>query len=400
MIVKKYIASTEKEAILLAQAELGSNAVVLNVKNIKTRGFFGLFSKKKVEIMAALEEKDFASNLNEKKPEFKPVQNTTLDIKVDDKVKSYDTYQKPNAIEEKLDSLHTLLKEQMTAPEKTFAKVEKQELNEEKKNPNFKYLKLMYNKLIDNEVDEKYANMIIDEIEESMKSEASLDGIISAVYQKIILKLDEPRPIEYGQKPKIILFMGPTGVGKTTTIAKLASKAKLNEGRKVGFITADTYRIAAVEQLNTYADILGVNVCVVYTKDEIENAIKELNNCDTIFLDTAGRSHKDSKQKEDLRDIIDAIDTNKFDLEKYLCLSATTKYKDLINIVEAYKDIEDFKVLFTKLDETVCLGNIYNVKLYTGAFLSYTTSGQNVPDDIEVVNVQKLAKQLLGGNEG
>ena len=118
-----------------------------------------------------------------------------------------------------------------------------------------------------------------------------------------------------------------------------------------------------------------------------------------IFIDTAGRSHKDEKQKNELFELINSVDENKYDVEKYLVLSVTTKYKDLLNIVDAFKEVTDYRILFTKLDETVTLGNILNIKLYTGASLSYTTYGQNVPDDIEVTNVQKLAKQLLGGNE-
>ena len=202
-----------------------------------------------------------------------------------------------------------------------------------------------------------------------------------------------------GDKTKIAFFIGPTGVGKTTTIAKLASKYKINEGKKIAFITSDTYRIAAVEQLNTYASILDIPVKVIYSPGEITEALNEFKKFDMIFIDTAGRSHKDEKQKNELFELINCVDEDKYDVEKYLVLSVTTKYKDLLNIVDAFKEVTDYRILFTKLDETVTLGNILNIKLYTGASLSYTTYGQNVPDDIEVTNVQKLAKQLLGGNE-
>lgn len=164
-------------------------------------------------------------------------------------------------------------------------------------------------------------------------------------------------------------------------------------------VTADTYRIAAVEQLNTYAGILDVPVNVAYSPSEICGCLNEFSGYDVIFVDTAGRSHKNEEQKDELIELINNVKNGGYDadIETFLVLSVTTKYKDLINIADTYKEIEDYRLLFTKLDETVTLGNIINLKCYTGAPLSYTTSGQNVPDDIETIDVQKLAKNLLGG---
>ena len=133
----------------------------------------------------------------------------------------------------------------------------------QRENANYKSLQLIYKKLIDNEVDSRYADEIIGEIENSLKKESNIDSILSAVYQKIILKLGKPRAITLSDKAKVVFFIGPTGVGKTTTIAKIASSFKLEHEAKVAFITADTYRIAAVEQLNTYASIIDCPVSVV-----------------------------------------------------------------------------------------------------------------------------------------
>ena len=397
MIVKKYQAPTETQAILLAKEELGNSAVVLNSKTIKQRGIMRLFKKDVVEITAALEEKEFVQAVNEKKPTFQSKIDVLADDEADKKAKNVTVSSGNNAIEAKLESLHSLLKEQMQMTSGNSEEVKAE--GEVSENANIKFLKLIYNKMIDNEVDEKYVNLIIEEIENSIKKETTLDNILSAVYQKIILKLDEAKTITVGDKTKIAFFIGPTGVGKTTTIAKLASKYKINEGKKIAFITSDTYRIAAVEQLNTYASILDIPVKVIYSPGEITEALNEFKKFDMIFIDTAGRSHKDEKQKNELFELINSVDEDKYDVEKYLVLSVTTKYKDLLNIVDAFKEVTDYRILFTKLDETVTLGNILNIKLYTGASLSYTTYGQNVPDDIEVTNVQKLAKQLLGGNE-
>ena len=254
--------------------------------------------------------------------------------------------------------------------------------------------------MVDNEVDSKYADEIIADIESSLKKESNIDSILAAVYQKIILKLGEPKTISLGEKPKVIFFIGPTGVGKTTTIAKIASHFKLEKETKVAFITSDTYRIAAVEQLNTYASIIDCPVNVAYSPDEMDECLNEFKNYELILVDTAGRSHKSEEQMEELEKLISEVEAraDEFDFEIYLTLSVTTKYKDLKNIADKYKHIDNWSLIFTKLDETCCLGNMLNMKLYTDAPLSYTTSGQNVPNDIEVINEQGLAKLLLGGN--
>jgi flagellar biosynthesis protein FlhF len=248
-------------------------------------------------------------------------------------------------------------------------------------------------------MDEKYVNGIINDIETSIKKEANLDSILASVYQKIILKLGEPESIKVGNKKKVVFFVGPTGVGKTTTIAKLASEYKINQNKKVALITADVYRIAAVEQLNTYASILDVPVNVIYSPSEIVDNVKDLSAYDVIMVDTAGRSHKNVEQRNELFEIVNNVKNAELDIDidVFLVLSVTTKYRDLMNIANAYKELEGYKLLFTKLDETGTIGNIMNMRCYTGAPLSYITSGQNVPDDIELADVQKLAKMLLGG---
>jgi flagellar biosynthesis protein FlhF len=168
---------------------------------------------------------------------------------------------------------------------------------------------------------------------------------------------------------------------------------------KIALITADTYRIAAVEQLNTYAGILDVPVSVIFTPEELVEALNKYSDYDLILIDTAGRSHRNTEQVGELEQLLEVTEKAQLDLniEKYLVMSATTKYKDLLNITDAYKDIKDFRLLFTKLDETNAYGNILNIRIHTGAPLSYITSGQAVPEDISVVDVQDLAKRLIIG---
>ena len=247
-----------------------------------------------------------------------------------------------------------------------------------------------------NDVDEKYANQIISEIEGTLKKDASMDNILSSIYQKIVLKLGQPVTIDIqGPTPKYVFFIGPTGVGKTTTIAKIASKFKVEKKARIAFLTSDTYRIAAVEQLRTYANILGVPFNVIYSTEEIEQSWKEFADYDIIFVDTAGRSHKNKSQRDDIESLIRAIPGRK---RSTMVLSATTKYRDLISITEAYSQITNYNLLFTKLDETNSVGNLFNIRMLTNAPLSYATFGQDVPDDIDRIDPQSIAKQLLRGH--
>ena len=383
MIIKKFVANTEQEAVMMAKEEMGSNAVVLNIKTTKQRGFKRLFKKDTVEITAALEDKTTSS-----------IPVNKINIAVDDNTEKEE--KKPTAIEEKLDNLQSILESRM-------ANSEEKELDNVKteKNANFTFIQLIYNQLLENEVDEKYINQIISEIESSLKKESNLDTILASVYQKIVLKLGSPVEISLeDKKTKVAFFVGPTGVGKTTTIAKIASMFKLDKEAKVAMITSDTYRIAAVEQLRTYANILDVPLQVVYTLDELNDAIDKFKEYDLILIDTAGRSHKNKEQcMEMLHFVNDCVIPENCTKEVFIVLSASTKYKDLENIVDVYGEIGNYNLIFTKLDETSAFGNILNIKLKTGVNLSYVTSGQVVPDDISLIDAQKMAKSLLGGGE-
>jgi flagellar biosynthesis protein FlhF len=260
------------------------------------------------------------------------------------------------------------------------------------------FVQILYRTLLQNEVNERYVNQIIGEIEQFIRPGNGVDIILSNIYQKLILRFGQPKTlIATGGQPHVVFFIGPTGVGKTTTIAKIASRYKMEHGKKVAFITADTYRIAATEQLQVYANILDAPMEIVYSNEEINDAIGRLAEYDLVFVDTAGFSHKNDTQRESMKDLIASVDAL-YEKEVYLVLSATTKYKDLLDIVDIYKEIADYKLIFTKLDETATYGNLLNIKLYSGADLSYTTNGQNVPDDIEVFDTQKIVKHLLGGS--
>ncbi|MBR5799943.1 MAG: flagellar biosynthesis protein FlhF [Lachnospiraceae bacterium] len=403
MIIKKFQGKTENEAVESAKKELGNNVVIMNVRNMKRKGLFGFLKKQMVEVTVALEEESERYPVVRKEERREPAaeqkQTQPLVEAIAKEMPKEPAGKDNSAIEEKLDSLHVLLEQQLQKPEEP--KEKEQPAPEEEKKPDEmeRFVKLLYNTMLDNEVNEVYANQVIDEMEKSNKPGMPFDYALANVYQKMILKFGKPSEITLsGNGPKVVFFVGPTGVGKTTTIAKIASKFRVEAGKKVALLTADTYRIAAAEQLRTYANILEVPFRVIYSAEEVSQALKDFHDFDLIMVDTAGHSHHNETQKETMKEFIRSVD-EKVDKEVYLVLSATTKYKDLLSIVDAYKVVADYKLIFTKLDETTTLGNLLNVKLYTGADLSYVTYGQNVPDDIERFNPQKTVKQLLGGKK-
>ncbi len=407
MIIKKFQAETEAKAVLKAKEEMGSGAVVLNIKTIKPRGISRLFKQNIVEVTAALEEAAIPSV-----PKSINVavgadtgRNTAAPSRMYPMEPAANTSSNTAAIEEKLNNLQSMLESRMRS-EVRDAMEDKEEIpeleeTEKETDVNIKFIRLIYNQLIDNEVEEKYVNQIIGEIQSTLRKEATLDSILAAVYQKIILKIGEPKVIDLeGSKSKLVFLLGPTGVGKTTTIAKLASYFKLEKKKEVALITSDTYRIAAVEQLRTYAGILNVPMEVIYTMEEFSQAVEEFKGYDLVLVDTAGRSHKDVEKCDEVTHLVnDSKAAEGMEKEVYLVLSAATKYRNLIKINEAFKHIKNYNIIFTKLDETSCLGNILNMKLNTGVNLSYITSGQVVPDDISVLNPQKITRSLLGSNE-
>lgn len=386
MIIKKFQGKTEEEAVGAAKAELGPATVIMNVRTVKRKGLFSFLRAPLTEVTAALEEEQETRTKTEipvsAPPSFK-------DIIVEKKEEP-----EANSIEEKIESLQSLIEQKLVrenAPEGN------EEEEQEKPSEMVMFMRLVYNTLIENEVDEKYANELLEEIEKMNKPGVSIDFVLSNIYQKMILRFGQGKVIEPSENgPKVVFFVGPTGVGKTTTIAKIASSFCVNEKKKIALLTADTYRIAAAEQLRTYANIMDVPFRVIYSADEVEKAIVDYKDTDYILVDTAGHSHRNQEQKENIDKFIHSLD-EKAEIEVYLVISATTKYRDLLKIVDAYKEKTDYRLIFTKIDETTTLGNLYNLRLYTGKELSYVTCGQNVPDDIEHFNPQTTVKQLLSG---
>lgn len=446
MIIKKYLADTEAEAVDAAKKELGPGVVVMNVRSVKHKGIMRLFKNPMKEVTVALEEdserfssavKDIARVVSEQNAQqdqwgtddgravngqgadaartaYAMKQQTAAGAQASGGARAAEiTYGKApskeishdrkvleqavsesNVLENKLDSLQSLLEETLVkTDDKTVAVSNENEEPSEAEN----FLRLLYNTMVDNEVDEHYANQIIDTLDVKDTQETPIDYYLASVYQKMILKFGKTTRItEAKKRPKAVYFIGPTGVGKTTTIAKIASRFTVEQKKKIALLTTDTYRIVAAEQLKTYADILEVPIRVIYSIEEIEHAFSDFRDYDYILVDTAGHSHYNEEQRQAIGQFIHAAD-DKVEKEVYLVMSATTKYRDMISIADAYSEVTEYKLIFTKLDETTALGNLFNLRMRTNAEMSYVTTGQNVPEDIEPFNPQGVVKQLLGG---
>ncbi len=425
MIIKKFTGKTEEEAVEAAKKELGSGVVIMNVKSAKRKGLAGFFGAKQIEVTAALEEENEvqrgaqnSTTRGVQSSTTRAAQNSTTRTavgsgKTDNTITAQTAVDVMNEssqnIEKKLDNLQQLLlnrfqqseaeiREALTAEvQETETKAVVEEIPEEKEETSEqeRFIKLLYNTMLESEVDEKYANQIVDDFDRANKPDLPIDYILSDVYQKMILKFGKAEGITPAENtPRIVLFMGPTGVGKTTTIAKIASNFIVGEKKKVALLTADTFRIAAVEQLRTYANILEAPFRVIYTIEEVREAIREFQGYDYIFMDTAGHSHQNEEQLGNMKKLYETVQ-EAGECQTFLVLSATTKYKDLMRIVSSYKEIADYQLIFTKLDETATWGNLLNMKLFTETPIAFVTYGQNVPNDIEQFNPQKVVKQIL-----
>jgi flagellar biosynthesis protein FlhF len=191
---------------------------------------------------------------------------------------------------------------------------------------------------------------------------------------------------------RVVALVGPTGVGKTTTIAKLAANYRLREKRRVGLITVDTYRVAAVEQLRTYADIIDLPMEVVATPREMREAVARMSHLDLVLMDTAGRSPRDEVKIQELKSMLAEAKPD----DVHLVLSSTAGAKSLTAAAERFADVGTTALLLTKIDEATSLGHLVTLLRACRLPVSYLTDGQNVPDDIQTADRRRLAYALLG----
>ena len=389
MKIRRYMAKNTQEAILKVKMDLGNEALILNTRKVKQKGLFGFFAKPMVEVLAAIDEYNVTRTEGDAvKPVEKPVSTRESGVKInfDEKEeKILNLENKINNMENMLQKIYMQMKQEDKPVQSTI---------EERPQGTPKIAGIFFGNLLKNEVEADIARKIIDTAAAKLGPGAGVNDMAAQLFSIISGMLGRPDTIKPGVagKPSVIIFVGPTGVGKTTTLAKIAANYLLNQKKSIGLITADTYRIAAVEQLKTYAEILGIQVSVAYTASEIREAVIQHADKDIVLIDTAGRSHRNKSQFEELKALIAASGAD----EVYLVLSATTSTRNCREILNSYAFLTNYKLIFTKTDEAPVQGIILNVKYLTGKSLSYITTGQSVPDDIETANIEKITKNLIG----
>lgn len=262
----------------------------------------------------------------------------------------------------------------------------------------------LYAQMMDNDVPVDQADKLVGSVRDRLDAIELKDPLIvrqallRAIESTIRTRSESLLTLDHNSstaRPRVIALVGPTGVGKTTTVAKLAATYKLRHGKKVGLVTSDTYRIAAVEQLRTYAGIIGLPLKVANSPEELGQAIEDLGDCDIVVIDTAGRSQNDARRLDELADFTKAAAPD----ETHLVLSTTVGDNVLRKTAQRFKALGPDRCILTKLDEAVTTGPIAGLCDRIGLPLSFITVGQEVPDDLEPARVDRLARCVLDGPE-
>jgi flagellar biosynthesis protein FlhF len=366
MKMKKYTAETMVDAMKKIRLDFGDDAIILSSNVVKSKGFLGLFKKKAVEVVAGFDEP--AAKIDE--TVLPPISSSI----------------------EREDDTSIEFKKEMTEMKKMLRDM--QQAATHSRFPD--EVKPLLTHLEKQGLSVNFVAQLGEDLYNRMKVEKK--DFTNEEQQHIVKQFLEREMdhLPFGGisfNKRFINVLGPTGVGKTTTIAKIAARALLEKKKKIGFITTDTYRIAAFEQLRTYANLLQAPVEIAYNSKDFEKAIEKLADRDLIFIDTAGRNYKEAKFVEDLTRLIDFS----LDMESYLVLSMTSKEEDMRIIVEQFNSFPVEKFIFTKMDETGSIGPMFNLMKDYGIGTAYYTDGQEVPEDITEAESKKLIALLLKG---
>jgi flagellar biosynthesis protein FlhF len=362
MIIKRYLVNNMNEAMTRIRYELGKDAVIVSQRKIRKPGIKGFFSKKILEVTAAVD--------NAKKNE----EDVAVSIEAIKKVVEKEVLKEEHKA---LDNNEELLKEMQNMKSLMSEMINKTPEKIQRRT------KLQI-KLEESDLSEKLVKKILTRVK---ADEGNMDEL-----QKSKSAIEKMVSISKAKMEGAVVLVGPTGVGKTTTLAKLAGRLSLIDKKKVGLITIDTYRIGAIEQLKTYADIMNIPFKVVFTMKEMETAMNSMKDCDVVLIDTTGRSSKNTMQISELRAFIDKVNTENI----HLVISCTTKNKDVTSIIEGYRTLNYKNIIITKLDETSTYGSILNILDTAKKPLSFITTGQNVPDDIKMIPSSEVSSLILG----
>ena len=384
MNLKTFQGATMAEALDRVKRGLGRDAVILQTRTVRKGGLFGLGGREIVEITASTE----VNVMPRPARTLTPARNEAL-VKLFEK----DRPQPGQPGQPRPDSL--MLKDELAAIRQMVGDLVRQ--NRSAKMPELpEELFEAYMHLLESEVADELARQIIQSLRSQMSGQESADR--RRVRDALVDCISRMIPtaggvkLEPSDRARVVALVGPTGVGKTTTVAKLAANYKLRESRRVGLVTIDTYRIAAVNQLATYAQIIDVPLKVVLTPEDLKSTVAEMSTrCDVVLLDTAGRSPNDVLKLNELRGFLAAAQPD----ETHLVLSSTSNPSAIKSAIKRFAPLGVNRLILTKLDEAVSFGIILEIVRQVNASLSYVTTGQDVPDDIEVGSARRLAQWIV-----
>ncbi len=362
-------------AIDQVKREFGDDAIILNTRQIKDKEKTD--GKQMVEITAAIDRKEEQTPFSEsmKKQVARPVERQNISGT------QFAVLQKEiDFISERLDTLISHIKYENL--------------------PHIpKLLQQRTKSLIKNGVMPSIANGLVEEVLLNLKGEELMeaDRVDDKLLGKIKNRFMVTGPVRFHEgAPSVMVITGPTGCGKTTTIAKLAALYSYKYGKKVALISVDSYRIAAMEQLKAFAGIARIKFVEAYDQDELLAKMKELGDYGLIIVDTPGINPRDMKKMVWLKDTIRIAKAD----EVHLVLNLTTRFEDLRQIVKSFSIINFSGMLFTRLDESTIFGDMYNLAIEFDKPISYLCHGQDIPEDIVLADRKELAMTILRGKYG
>lgn len=384
MRVRRFCGIDMRDALKKVKKELGDDAVILHTKTASTQGFMGVGRKQYVEILAS----EDVSVAHQSKP---AVVSKTETVNPPEPGRVVPRSEHHDLARYNSDLL--VLKEDMLWIKNALNDLSKRSKYCGATGVEEEFIDI-YAHLIEQDISEELALGILGNLKNRISDQTTPLQAAASLKMVIAQIIGDCRPITItpGKCVKVALI-GPTGVGKTTTIAKLAADLALVQGKDVGVITIDTYRIAAVEQIRTYMDIMDIPLEVVTTPQQMRESLSRMNDKEIVLIDTAGRSQNNTKQIEELKDFITAAEPD----EVHLVLSASHNYKSALDAVEKFSMVDVDRILFTKLDEAVTFGVMLDSIAKASIPVSYLTTGQSVPDDIEIAEKTRISSLIVGG---